>query len=95
MYYLRNELYGQVNFNVVHLDNFNISLPIKNGAIWCVLENILLKFCKKNNCKNIHFLYKNNRKCMRTQYLGVLEHTPYISCQLCNLQDTRLIQNFI
>ena len=28
----------------------------KNGAIWCVLENILLKFCK-----NIHFLYKNNR----------------------------------
>ena len=23
----------------------------KNGAIWCVLENILLKFCQKNNLK--------------------------------------------
>ena len=31
----------------------------KDGAIWCVLENILLKFSKKNNCKNIHFLYTN------------------------------------
>ena len=31
-----------------------------NGAIWCVLENILLKNCQKN-CKNIHFSYKNNR----------------------------------
>ena len=36
----------------------------KNGAIWCVLENILLKICKKNKCKNILFLYKNNRKCI-------------------------------
>ena len=33
----------------------------KNGAIWCVLESILLKFCQKNNLKNTHFLYKNNR----------------------------------
>ena len=33
----------------------------KNGAIWCVLESILLKFCQKNNLKNDHFLYKNNR----------------------------------
>ena len=33
----------------------------KNGAIWCVLESILLKFCQKNNLKNSHFLYKNNR----------------------------------
>ena len=32
----------------------------KNCAIWCVLENILLKFCQKN-CKNIYFLYKNTR----------------------------------
>ena len=36
-------------------ENFN------NGAIWCVLESILLKFCQKNNLKNGHFLYKNNR----------------------------------
>ena len=33
----------------------------KNGAIWCVLESILLNFCQKNNLKNSHFLYKNNR----------------------------------
>ena len=33
----------------------------KNGAIWCVLESILLKFCQKNNLKNSYFLYKNNR----------------------------------
>ena len=32
-----------------------------NGAIWCVLESILLKFCEKNNLKSSHFLYKNNR----------------------------------
>ena len=30
----------------------------KNGAICCALENILLKFCKKNNCKNIYFYIK-------------------------------------
>ena len=35
-------------------------ISFKNGAICCVLENILLKFVTKN-CKNIHFLYKNNR----------------------------------
>ena len=34
---------------------------LKNGAIWCVLESILLKFCQKNILKNSHFLYKNNR----------------------------------
>ena len=33
----------------------------KKGAIWCVLESILLKFGQKNNLKNSHFLYKNNR----------------------------------
>ena len=33
----------------------------KNGAIWCVLESILLKFCQKINLKNSHFLYKSNR----------------------------------
>ena len=57
----------------------------KNVAIWCVLENILLKFCKKN-CKNIHFYIKIiDHVLVRTLYLGVLEHTPQISCQFCNL----------
>ena len=38
------------------LGGFGCMLPrenFKNGAIWCVLESILLK--------NSHFLYKNNR----------------------------------
>ena len=52
-----------------------------NGAIWCGLENILLKFCK-----NFHFYIKIiDNVLLRTLYLGVLEHTPQISCQLCNL----------
>ena len=29
----------------------------KNGAIWSVLESILLKFCQKNNFKNSRFFY--------------------------------------
>ena len=28
---------------------------------WCVLKNISLKFCAKKICKNIFFIYKNNR----------------------------------
>ena len=46
------------------LGGFGGMLPekiLKNGAIWCVLESILLKFCQKNIFKNSHFLYKNNR----------------------------------
>ena len=42
------------------LGGFGGMLPekiFKNGAIWCVLESILLK----KNLKNCHFLYKNNR----------------------------------
>ena len=42
------------------LGGFGGMLPkkfLKSGAIWCVLENILLKCCKKN-CKNIHFYMK-------------------------------------
>ena len=45
------------------LGGFGGMLPeksFKNGAIWCVLENILLKFCKKKFVK-IFILYKNNR----------------------------------
>ena len=46
----------------------------KHGAIRCVSENILLKFCKKN-CKNVHFYIKIiYNVLMRTLYLGVLEH---------------------
>ena len=33
----------------------------KNGAIWCVLESILLKFYQNFFFLNSHFLYKNNR----------------------------------
>ena len=48
-----------------------------NGAIWCVLENVLQKFGKKINCKYIHFYIKRIYSVLlRTLYLGVLEHTP-------------------
>ena len=58
----------------------------KNYSIWCVLENILLKFCKERNCKNIHlYIQKIDNALLRTLHLGVLEHTPHISCQLFNL----------
>ena len=58
----------------------------KNGAIWCVLENILLKFKKKITVKIFIFYIKIiDNVLLRTLYLGVLEHTPQISCQLCNL----------
>ena len=30
---------------------------VQFGGFWRI-------FCKKNNCKNIHFLYKNNRYCI-------------------------------
>ena len=49
---------------------------LKSGAICCVLGNILLKFCKTKNCKNIHFYIKIiYNVLLRTLYLGVLEHT--------------------
>ena len=57
-----------------------------HGAIWCVLENILLKFCKIKIVKIFIFYIKIiDNVLLRTLYLGVLEHTPQISCQLCNL----------
>ena len=57
-----------------------------NGAIWGVLENILLKFCE-NKIGEIFIFYIKiiDNVLLRTLYLGVLEHTPQISCQLCNL----------
>ena len=57
-----------------------------NYAIWRVLENILLKFCKNKIGKIFNFYIKIiDNVLLRTLYLGVLEHTPHISCQLCNL----------
>ena len=58
----------------------------KNGAIWSVLENILLKFCRQIIVKIFIFYIKIiDNVLLRTLYLVVLEHTPHISCQLCNL----------
>ena len=58
----------------------------KLGGIWCVLENILLKFCKKKLQKySFFYIIIIDNVLLRTPYLGVLEHTPQISCQLCNL----------
>ena len=40
------------------LGGFGGILPekiFKNGAIWCVLKSILLKFSQKNILKNSHF----------------------------------------
>ena len=71
------------------LGGFGGMLPeeiFKNGAIWWVLENILRKFCKKIIVKIFIFYIKIiDNVLLRTLYLGVLEHTPQISCQLCNL----------
>ena len=58
---------------------------LKNCAIWCVLENILLKFRKKVVKIFIFYIKLIDNVLLRTLYLGVLEHTPKISCQLCNL----------
>ena len=48
----------------------------KNGPIWCVLENILLKFCKKKKIvKDFIFYIKIiDNVLLRTLYLGVLEY---------------------
>ena len=56
----------------------------KNGAIWCVLESILLKFCHKNNFKNSH-LYNSHNVLLRTIFRGIAAYTPQISCHLCDL----------
>ena len=43
------------------------------------------KILEKKYCKNIHSYIKIiDNVLLRTLYLGVLEHTPQISCQLCN-----------
>ena len=58
----------------------------KNGAIWCVLESILLKFCQKNNLKNSHFFINiTDNVLLRTIFTGIAAYTPQISCHLCDL----------
>ena len=57
----------------------------KKGAIWCVLEYILLQFCPKKFSKNVHFLYKNYRYCTTAHYIlgywSILQNV----CLLCNM----------
>ena len=59
------------------LGGFGGMLPSEKFYKWCVLENILLKFCKKV-CKNTHFLYKNNRYCItvHTIFRGIEAYYP-------------------
>ena len=58
----------------------------KNGAIWCVLESILLKFCQKNNLKKVIFYIKiTDNVLLRTIFRGIAAYTPQISCHLCDL----------
>ena len=58
----------------------------KNGAIWCVLESILLKFCQKNNLKNsLFYINITDNVLLRTIFRGIAAYTPQISCHLCVL----------
>ena len=57
-----------------------------NGAIWCVLGNILLKFCKKKRSKNNLFFYIKiiDNILLRTLYLGYWSIFPrfLINCAI-------------
>ena len=58
------------------------------GNLWCNLVRFGEYFSKilEKNWKNIHFYIKIiDNVLLCTLYLGVLEHTPQIYCQLCNL----------
>ena len=60
---------------------------LKNGAIWCVLESILLKFCQKIFFLNSIFLIKiTDNVLLRTIFRGIAAYTPQISCHLCDLE---------
>ena len=49
----------------------------KNGAIWCVLESILLKFCQKNNFKKVIFYIKiTDNVLLRTIFRGIAAYSP-------------------
>ena len=49
----------------------------KNGAIWCVLESILLKFCQKNNLKVIFYIKITANVLLRTFFRGIAAYSPY------------------
>ena len=66
--------------------------PQENFKKWCALKNILRKFCKKKIVKIFIFYIKIiHNVLLRTLYLGVVEQTPQISCQWCNLVCFRAI----
>ena len=49
----------------------------KNGAIWAVLESILLKFCQKNNLKKVIFYIKiTDNVLLRTIFRGIAAYSP-------------------
>ena len=63
------------------LGGFGGMLPEKsfiNGAIWCVLENILLKFCPQKISKNIHFFHIKimDNVLLRTIFRGIRAYSP-------------------
>ena len=50
---------------------------LKNGAIWCVLENILLKFCQINNLNIVIFYIKIiDNVLLRTIFSGIGAYSP-------------------
>ena len=63
---------GQINFRTFRINAFargvrRLAPPenfFKKGAIWCVLEYILLQLCK-----NVYFLYKNHRYCITAHHI--------------------------
>ena len=74
------EKWGYLHGEAIRLlGRFGGMLPrenFKNGAILCVLENILLKFGIKKVVKIFIFYIKIiDNVLLRTLYLGVLEHT--------------------
>ena len=59
---------------------------LKNGAIWYVLESILLKFCQKIILKIVIFYIKiTDNVLLGTIFRGIATYTPQISCHLCDL----------
>ena len=60
----RHAARGDLSYAFTSLGGLGACSPekvFKNGAICCVLENILLKFCKNKIGKIFIFLHKNNR----------------------------------
>ena len=60
----------------------------KNSVIWDVLENILLKFCKKKIVNIFIFCKKNNRECITTHTIvrGIGAYSPdFLSIVQCGV----------